>query len=78
MPKKARRPRQMVNILRDAIRKSGMTHYAIARETGLSAGNLDRFMRSEYEDMRLSSVQKLADLLGLELRPIDETGDEAC
>ena len=57
----------MVEVLRDAIRNSGMTHYAIARQTGLSAGNLDRFVSGENKDMKLSSVQKLADLLGLEL-----------
>ncbi len=67
MPSKKRRSKQMIEILRDAIRSSGMTHYAISKKTGISAGTLDRFMRDEHKDMKLSNVQKLAELLGLDL-----------
>lgn len=68
MPEKKNQTEPWVETVRDAIRNSGMTHYAISKATDISPGTLDRFMRGDHKDMRLSSVQRLAELLGLELR----------
>jgi len=54
--------------LRRAIRKSGLSHYRIAKEAGLQAGQLDRFMSGE-RDLMAGSADRLAAYFGLELRP---------
>lgn len=54
------------NQLRRAIRDSGLALYAIAVGTGLDYATVHRFYHQK-RDIRLSSVGKLADYLGLEL-----------
>lgn len=68
MPSQKKQSKPMVEIVRDAIRSSGMTHYAISKETNIASGTLDRFVRGDHKDMKLSNVQRLAEVLGLELR----------
>lgn len=51
-----------------AIEQSGETRYRIAQETGLAESVLSRLVNGTG-DPRLSTVQRLADHLGLELRP---------
>ncbi len=52
--------------LRSAILGSEHTVSSIANEAGVAPGLLSRFL-SNGTDMRLSTLQKLADVLGLEL-----------
>ena len=61
----------MANLLRKAIRKSGKTVNAIAVEAGVPQPVLHRFVKGE-RDLTLTTVQKLADYFGLELRPRNE------
>jgi transcriptional regulator with XRE-family HTH domain len=52
--------------LRRAIRESGMTRYALWKETGVDQGTLSKFM-SGQSGLSLQSVDKLCDALGLTL-----------
>ena len=56
----------MQNDLRAAIKESGSTHYRLATSAGITADSLDRFVRGE-RDLRLGTVAKLAEVLGLKL-----------
>jgi predicted transcriptional regulator len=59
----------MAEILKAAIRESGLTHYRIAKTAGIGPETIDRFMAGR--DIRISTVDKIAEALGLELRPKD-------
>ena len=54
--------------LRQAVRESELTRYAISVKTGIDQGTLCRFIRGE-RGMSLDSVDRLMDCLGLEIRP---------
>lgn len=58
--------------LRKAIAASGQTHYALARDSGISPSMIDRYMLPlddpRHRDLRLSSAAKIAAVLGLALR----------
>lgn len=59
--------------LKAAIRKSGLTHYAIGKQAGVDPSVIDRFMADRDAagrggDMRLSTASKIAAAMGLELR----------
>jgi hypothetical protein len=54
--------------LRQAVRESELTRYAISVRTGIDQGTLSRFIRGE-RGMSLDSVDRLMDCLGLEIRP---------
>ena len=64
-PKKA-----LGDILRQAIQDSKMTDYRIAQLAGVGPELVGRFKRGA--DCRVSTVGKIAQALGLELRPIDQ------
>ena len=59
--------RSVSQTLKDAIRDAGVSRYQISRGSGLSQSALSRFMSGE-RTLDLTSVDKLADYLGLELR----------
>jgi transcriptional regulator with XRE-family HTH domain len=65
----AKKPKPIDATLKDAIKASGLTHYALAKVTGVTAGQLDRFMSGE-RDLRLNSAAAIAAALGMELRSI--------
>jgi hypothetical protein len=44
------------------------THYELARASGITPAQLDRFVAGE-RDLTLATAAKVADALGLELRP---------
>ena len=52
--------------IRQAVIQSGMTRYAIWKATGIDQANLCRFVNGEA-GMTFGSLDKLADLLGLEV-----------
>ena len=52
--------------LREAISRSGETHYRIAKETGLKPQVIDRFMQGR--DIYASTMRRLANHFNLELR----------
>ena len=53
--------------LREAVQASDKTVYQLAKECHLQAIHISRFLRGE-RDLRLSSADKLAQILGLSLR----------
>jgi len=57
--------------LRKAIKASGLTHYALAKEANVQATTIDRFMHPEddprHRDIRLETAAKIAAVLGLVL-----------
>jgi transcriptional regulator with XRE-family HTH domain len=60
----------MVNVtdtLKQAVKQSGETLYAICKATGMNHDSLSRFMRDETS-LRLDVADKLADYLGIECR----------
>ena len=64
----AKKKRQgMADQLRQAIEASGMSYYRVSMETGISQATVGRFMAGTV-DLRLSNVEKLAELLGFELK----------
>jgi len=57
--------------LRDAIREAiarGTTRYVISRDSGVDHSGLSRFM-ADGRDLRVSTVDRLAEFLHLELGP---------
>jgi ribosome-binding protein aMBF1 (putative translation factor) len=56
----------MTEILRTAIRDSGLSAYRISKDTGLVVTSIIRFVEGETS-LRLDKADLLADYLGLEL-----------
>ncbi len=54
--------------LKRAVRNSGQTRYGVAKGSGIDYSVLLRFMAGERE-VRLATASRLANYLGLELRP---------
>ena len=54
----------MVEQLLEAIEESGLTRYSIAKDAGVDYYTLARFL-DEGRDIRLSTVQKLAEYFGM-------------
>ena len=55
--------------LRQAIRDSGMTRYAISVQTGIAQSTLCKFIKGE-RGMSLDSVDRLMECLGLEIKQV--------
>lgn len=62
-----RMSKELADTLRQAIRDSGQSANELAETTGVPQPTITRFLAGA--DMRLSTAQKLAAYLGLELRP---------
>jgi transcriptional regulator with XRE-family HTH domain len=65
MARKRERP-GLVEQLRIAIRTSGQSLYRIAKNTGVGADRLSRFLRGQ-RTLTLPAAEKICDVLGLEL-----------
>ncbi len=66
----AKRRKAMADVLRAAIRTSGRTRYRVAKDARVGPEVVSRFMAGA--DIRISTVGKIAEALGLELRPKDK------
>ena len=55
--------------LRAAIEDSGLTMYRVAKDAGLDFTVVSRFCHGQ-RDIRLETADRLAEYLGLELRPV--------
>ena len=68
---------KLTDQLRTAIEDSGLSHYRVCKEIGLDQSTLSRFM-SGKAGLALDTVDKLGDLLGLQLimgrKPAKEKG----
>ena len=67
----SRRDRTIDLQLKDRIRLCGKTHYRIAKDADISPDIIDRFMSGE-RDIRLVTAAKIAEALGMELRPMSD------
>jgi len=54
--------------LRQAVEKSGLSHYRICQETGIDQGALSRFMASK-RGLRADTAGILLEYLGFEIKP---------
>jgi plasmid maintenance system antidote protein VapI len=67
----AKKPIPLDAALRKAIKASGLTHYALAKEANVQATTIDRFMHPaddpRHRDIRLETAAKIAAVLGLGL-----------
>lgn len=61
---------RMTKTLKRAIRKDGRSLYAIAKAARLHYSIPDRFMREDGVAIALPTIAALADVVGLELRPV--------
>jgi plasmid maintenance system antidote protein VapI len=65
-----RRHPRVSEALRDEIIERGLTAYAAAKQSGVSVDAIQRFLNAQ-RGLTLSTVDKLADSLGLTLCPSD-------
>jgi transcriptional regulator with XRE-family HTH domain len=59
--------RSLDDIVRDTIASSGLTRYEISKRSGVPESALSRFMSGE-RSMTLATLDKLLDVIGIELR----------
>ena len=62
--------------LRAAFAESGLSRFELARRAGISYAIVHRFTGGD-RGITLDTASKLADVLGLELRPTGRTGKQA-
>ena len=62
----------LVLYLKQAIRDSGFTHYALAKAADVDIASIDRFISGE-RDLRLATAGKIIDALGYELKKIGDS-----
>lgn len=58
--------RSITDVLKQAIVKSGQTHYRLAQQGGIRPQVIDYFMRGE-RSLKLETADKLASVLGLQM-----------
>jgi len=63
----------MASLIRTAFSESGLSRFELSKRTGVAYSVIHRFM-AEERDLKLTTASKLADVLGLELRPARRTG----
>lgn len=56
----------LLDEIRRAVEASGKTRYRIAKESGVSAGQLSRLVNGE-RGMTVDTIERLADYLGLKI-----------
>jgi len=64
-----RQPKSIKATLLAAIKKTGLTHYAIGQMAGVSPAGIDRFISGE-RGISLATAAKLCAVLGLELHHV--------
>lgn len=69
--KRKRDPQTLADALLDAIEHSPKSRYQLARETGIDAGTLSRFVNGSRTELRLSTIDKLMPALGLTWKRIE-------
>jgi transcriptional regulator with XRE-family HTH domain len=57
---------RLTDAIRRAVETSGKTRYRIAKESGVSAGQLSRLVNGE-RGMTVDTIERLADYLGLRI-----------
>jgi predicted XRE-type DNA-binding protein len=59
--------------IRQAIKQSGLSRYAICKAIGMDQAIMSRFMNGKG-GLQQDSLDAVADLLGLELKPVNRVG----
>ena len=54
------------NVLKSAIKKSGLTHYALSKLSDCTPSQIDRFISRE-RDLSLATASRIAQALGFQL-----------
>jgi len=67
-PKRPARPATVSDALRQAMIDSGLSAYRLAADSGVNTAAILRF-KSGQRSLKLESVDRLAEVLGLELQP---------
>ena len=62
----AQRRKLLSNQLRQAVRDSGLSSYAICKATGIDQSTMSKFLAGRV-GLGLASIDRLADFLGLKL-----------
>jgi transcriptional regulator with XRE-family HTH domain len=57
---------RLLDAIREAVETCGKTRYVIAKESGVSAGQLSRLVNGQ-RGLRVETIEKLADYLGLRI-----------
>ena len=57
---------KLVDTMRQAVERSGKSRYRIAKESGVSAGQLSRLVSGE-RGLNVDTIERLADYLGLRI-----------
>ncbi len=57
------------DIIRKAVKASGLSLYRVAKDTGMSVAPVQRFMAGEH-GLTVTSAEKIGRLVGLELRRV--------
>jgi DNA-binding Xre family transcriptional regulator len=60
--------------LKAAIKATDATFYRIAKDAGVDWGSLQRFVDGRRQNIRIDTVDKLCECLGLELQPKKNRG----
>ena len=68
MPSMGKEANRLARTLRDQIRRSDMSRYAISKATGIDQATLSRFMDGSQQ-VSLDAADKLLDLFGLQIVP---------
>ena len=59
----------VLDSIREAIRKSGKSRYAIAKETGIDEGQLSKFMRGKA-GLSLANLEAILETINLQLKVV--------
>ncbi len=57
------------DVIRRAVKASGLSLYRVAKDTELSVGPVQRFMAGDH-GLTVTSAERICALVGLELRPV--------
>ena len=60
---------RLLDAIRSAVESSGKTRYQIAKESGISAGQLSRLINRQ-RGMTLETLERLATYMGLEIKVV--------
>jgi plasmid maintenance system antidote protein VapI len=63
----------MTEVLREAIRQSGLPYLTLERQTGVQRASIMRFAQGE-QSLRLDLAERLAEYFGVEVRPGKQKG----
>src|SRR5262245_22305656 len=72
----ARKRATISDVLKQAIRESGLAHIAIERATGVKRASIMRFLRGE-QSLRLDMAGRLTDYFGLRLEQSGYEGESS-